>query len=42
MHISRAKRRASAMKGVRTKARNKAKRRAATRRAAITRRRKRV
>jgi len=39
MHISRAKRRASARKGVRTKAKNKAKRSAAVRRAAITRRR---
>jgi len=39
MHISRAKRRASARKGVRTKAKNKAKRSAAARRAAITRRR---
>jgi len=38
MHISRAKRRASARKGAHTKARNKAKRSAAARRAAITRR----
>ncbi len=38
MHISRAKRSASARKGARTKARNKVKRRAAARRAAITRR----
>jgi len=42
MHISRAKRSASARKGVRTKARNKAKRRASTRRAVITRRKNRV
>jgi len=38
MHISRAKRRASAKKGVRTRAKNKVKRRAAARRAAVTRR----
>jgi len=42
MHISRAKRRASARKGVHTKARNKAKRSAAARRAAITRRKNRI
>jgi len=42
MHISRAKRRASAKKAVRTRARNQAKRRAAARRAAITRRRNRI
>jgi len=42
MHISRAKRSASARKGVRTKARNKAKRRTAARRAAITRRKHRI
>ena len=42
MHISRAKRRASARKGARTKARNKVKRRAAARRAAITRRKNRI
>jgi len=41
MHISRAKRIASARKAARTRARNKVKRRAAARRAAITRRRKR-
>jgi len=42
MHISRAKRSASARKAARTRARNNAKRRAAARRAAITRRRKRI
>jgi len=42
MHISIAKRRASARKGVRTKAKNKAKRSAAARRAAITRRKNRI
>jgi len=42
MHISRAKRKASARKGARTKARNQVKRRAAARRAAITRRRNRI
>ncbi len=38
MHISRAKRRASARKAALTRAKNKVKRRAAARRAAITRR----
>ena len=42
MHISRAKRRASARKGARTKARNKVKRRAVARRSAITRRKNRI
>ncbi len=42
MHISRAKRRASARKGARTKTRNKAKRRASARRAVITRRKNRI
>ena len=42
MHISRAKRRASARKAASTRARNQVKRRAAARRAAITRRRKRI
>ena len=42
MHISRAKRRASAKKAARTRTRNQAKRRTAARRAAITRRRNRI
>ena len=42
MHISRAKRRASARKAAHTKARNQVKRRAAARRAAITRRKNRI
>jgi len=42
MHISRAKRRASARKGARTKARNKVKRRAVARRSAITKRKNRI
>ncbi len=42
MHISRAKRRASARKAARTRARNQVKRRVAARRAAITRKRKRI
>ena len=42
MHISRAKRRASARKGARTRARNQVKRRASARRATITRRKNRI
>jgi len=42
MHISRAKRRASARKAAHTRARNQVKRRAAARRAAITRRKNRI
>jgi len=42
MHISGAKRRASARKGARTKARNQVKRRVAARRATITRRKNRI
>ena len=42
MHISRAKRSASARKAAHTRAKNQVKRRAAARRAAITRKRKRI
>ena len=42
MHISRAKRRASARKAAHTRARNQVKRRTAARRAAITRRKNRI